>query len=128
MRKMSVSSSIVPSRFGRLDVAVNNAGTEGKRGAATEQTAESYATTFDTNVLGVVLSLKHELGLIYAQKAGIIDISSSCGHKGAAGASRPFGSLGSDVKEISGKSTIKLVHPEASLRKFEKLAGNAWRP
>jgi hypothetical protein len=47
-------------RFGRLDVAVNNAGTEGKPGAATDQTAESYAATFDTNVLGVVLSLKHE--------------------------------------------------------------------
>ena len=44
------------ARFGRLDVAVNNAGTEGKGGRITEQTAESYAATFDTNVLGVVLS------------------------------------------------------------------------
>ena len=39
-------------RFGRLDVAVNNAGTEGKSGPVTEQSAESYAATFDTNVLG----------------------------------------------------------------------------
>ncbi len=39
------------ARFGRLDVAVNNAGTEGKPGPVTEQTAESYAATFDTNVL-----------------------------------------------------------------------------
>src|ERR1700745_2275526 len=31
------------SRFGRLDVAVNNAGTEGKPGPVTEQTAETYA-------------------------------------------------------------------------------------
>src|SRR5438132_10180534 len=30
-------------RFGRLDIAVNNAGTEGLRGLVTEQTAESYA-------------------------------------------------------------------------------------
>ena len=37
--------------FGRLDIAVNNAGTEGSRGLVTEQTAESYADTFDTNVL-----------------------------------------------------------------------------
>src|SRR6202166_195403 len=43
------------ARFGRLDVAVNNAGTEGKPGPVTEQTAESYAATFDTNVLGVLL-------------------------------------------------------------------------
>ncbi|HME85727.1 MAG TPA: SDR family NAD(P)-dependent oxidoreductase, partial [Roseiarcus sp.] len=37
-------------RFGRLDVAVNNAGTEGQVGPITDQTAESYAATFDTNV------------------------------------------------------------------------------
>src|SRR5271168_3635392 len=41
-------------RFGRLDIAVNNAGTEGLRGLVTEQTAESYAATFDSNVLGVL--------------------------------------------------------------------------
>src|ERR1700675_2088944 len=44
-------------RFGRLDIAVNNAGTEGLRGLVTEQTAESYADTFDTNVLGVLLNV-----------------------------------------------------------------------
>src|ERR1700689_2625059 len=30
-------------RFGRLDIAVNNAGTEGQPGLVTEQTAETYA-------------------------------------------------------------------------------------
>src|SRR3984885_5573862 len=45
------------ARFGRLDVAVNNAGTEGQVGPITDQTAESYAATFDTNVLGVILSM-----------------------------------------------------------------------
>ena len=55
------------ARFGRLDVAVNNAGTEGKPGAVTEQTAESYAATFDTNVLGTLLSMKHELRVMQAQ-------------------------------------------------------------
>ena len=33
------------ARFGRLDIAVNNAGTEGVRGLVTEQTAESYAAS-----------------------------------------------------------------------------------
>src|ERR1700687_3200532 len=42
------------ARFGRLDVAVNNAATEGQVGPITDQTAESYAATFDTNVLGVL--------------------------------------------------------------------------
>jgi NAD(P)-dependent dehydrogenase (short-subunit alcohol dehydrogenase family) len=75
-------------RFGRLDVAINNAGTEGKTGPITAQSAESYAATFDTNVLGVLLSLKHELGVMSAQKSGsIINISSTFGRVGAAGAS-----------------------------------------
>jgi NAD(P)-dependent dehydrogenase (short-subunit alcohol dehydrogenase family) len=81
------------ARFGRLDVAVNNAGTEGDRGLITEQTAESFATTFDTNVLGVVLSMKHEVRVMQAQGAGnIINISSTYGHEGAAGASIYVGS------------------------------------
>jgi NAD(P)-dependent dehydrogenase (short-subunit alcohol dehydrogenase family) len=61
------------ARFGRLDVAVNNAGTEGKGGRITEQTAESYAATFDTNVLGVVLSTKHEVRAMQAQGSGNIN-------------------------------------------------------
>ena len=67
---------------------MNNAGTEGKGGPITEQTAESYAATFDTNVLGVVLSMKHEVRAMQAQGSGnIINISSTYGHEGAAGAS-----------------------------------------
>jgi NAD(P)-dependent dehydrogenase (short-subunit alcohol dehydrogenase family) len=76
------------ARFGRLDVAVNNAATEGKPGPLTEQSAESYAATFDTNVLGVVLSLKHELRVMQAQKSGnVVNVSSAYGRVGAAGAS-----------------------------------------
>ena len=59
------------ARFGRLDVAVNNAGTEGTGGPITDQTAESYAATFDTNVLGVILSMKHEVRVMQGQGTGI---------------------------------------------------------
>src|ERR1700761_4531079 len=55
------------SRFGRLDVAVNNAATEGQGGPITDQTAESFAATFDTNVLGALLSLKHEVRVMQGQ-------------------------------------------------------------
>jgi NAD(P)-dependent dehydrogenase (short-subunit alcohol dehydrogenase family) len=75
-------------RFGCLDVAVNNAGTEGKPGPLTEQSAESYTATFDTNVLGTILSLKHEMRVMLAQKHGnIVNLSSTFGSHGAANAS-----------------------------------------
>jgi NAD(P)-dependent dehydrogenase (short-subunit alcohol dehydrogenase family) len=76
------------ARFGRLDAAVNNAGTEGQPGPVTEQSAESYAATFDTNVLGTLLSMKHELRVMLPQGQGsIVNVSSTFGQTGGAGAS-----------------------------------------
>jgi NAD(P)-dependent dehydrogenase (short-subunit alcohol dehydrogenase family) len=81
------------TRFGRIDAAVNAAGTEGQPGPVTEQTPESYAATFDTNVLGTLLSMKHELRVMQPQGSGsIINISSTYGHEGGAGASVYVGS------------------------------------
>jgi NAD(P)-dependent dehydrogenase (short-subunit alcohol dehydrogenase family) len=74
--------------FGPLDVAVNSAGTEGKPGPITEQTVDGYRAVFDSNVLGVLLSLKHELRIMLPQKHGsIINISSTYGRRGGVGAS-----------------------------------------
>ena len=78
----------VVERFGRIDAAVNAAGTEGQPGLITDQTAESYAATFDTNVLGTLLSMKHEIRVMQKQGHGnIVNVSSTFGQRGGAYAS-----------------------------------------
>ena len=76
------------AHFGRLDIAVNAAGTEGEWSPVTEQTPERYAAVFDTNVLGTLLAMKHELRVMAQQGSGsIVNISSTMGSRGAANAS-----------------------------------------
>jgi NAD(P)-dependent dehydrogenase (short-subunit alcohol dehydrogenase family) len=76
------------SLFGKIDIAVNNAGTEGTLGPITEQSEDNFHATFSTNVLGTLLSLKHEMRTMLAQGHGsIVNLSSIAGQVGVAGAS-----------------------------------------
>ena len=80
-------------RFGRLDVAVNNAGVETTPGPVVEQSVEAYTTAFDTNVLGTLLGMKHELRVMQPQgSGGIVNLSSTMGSRGAANMSLYAGS------------------------------------
>jgi NAD(P)-dependent dehydrogenase (short-subunit alcohol dehydrogenase family) len=76
------------ARYGRLDVAVNNAGTDGDMTPVAGITTGQYAASFDTNVLGTLLSMKHELQVMQVQRSGsIINVSSIYGQKGFPGGS-----------------------------------------
>ena len=73
--------------YGRLDAAFNNAGIEGTVGPIHEQTVENYHQTMNANVLGVFLSLKHEIPAMLKNGGGaIVNTSSVAGIRGFPGA------------------------------------------
>ncbi|NJL20030.1 MAG: SDR family oxidoreductase [Leptolyngbyaceae cyanobacterium SM1_3_5] len=71
-------------RYGRLDVAFNNAGIVNPRFVKLhEQPTQDYIDTLNINALGVFLSMKYEIPQMLAQGSGIIiNNSSVSGHKG----------------------------------------------
>ena len=75
--------AVAVERFGRLDHAVNNAGTDGALRPLIEHTPETYAEAFDINVRGVLLSMKHEM-LAMKQNGGgsIVNVSSTMAFRG----------------------------------------------
>ncbi|MBX9646642.1 MAG: SDR family oxidoreductase [Xanthobacteraceae bacterium] len=69
--KALVDTSV--ATYGRLDVAFNNAGIEGRMGAPTgEQTWDDYREQFDINVGGVLFAMKHEIAAMLKTGGGAI--------------------------------------------------------
>ena len=97
------------ARFGRLDIAVNNAGTVGNPGSAADVTIEVYQSIFDTNVLGVLLCMKYEIRAMLQQgKGSIVNISSAYGKVGGPTAAVYVGSKHA-VEGITKSAAIELA-------------------
>ena len=75
-------------RFGRLDVAFNNAGTEGAWAPIVRQSEEDFDRTVTVNLKGVWLCLKYEIKQMLKQGGGgaIVNMASTMGLVGSAGA------------------------------------------
>jgi NAD(P)-dependent dehydrogenase (short-subunit alcohol dehydrogenase family) len=97
------------ARFGRLDIAVNNAGTVGNPGATADVTTEAYQSIFDTNVLGVLLCMKYEIRAMLQQgKGSIVNISSAYGKVGGPNAAVYVGSKHA-VEGITKSAALELA-------------------
>jgi NAD(P)-dependent dehydrogenase (short-subunit alcohol dehydrogenase family) len=71
-------------KFGRLDIAFNNAGVEWK-GPLEQATEAEYRRIFDINVWGVLNSMRHEIPVMLKTGGGaIVNTSSVAGHVGLA--------------------------------------------
>jgi NAD(P)-dependent dehydrogenase (short-subunit alcohol dehydrogenase family) len=75
-------------KFGRLDVAFNNAGVEGVRAPIVRQSEEDWDQTIEINLKGVWLCLKYEIRQMLKQggSGAIVNMSSITGLVGAVGA------------------------------------------
>ena len=75
-------------KFGRLDVAFNNAGIEGAWIPIVEQSEEDWDRVIDINLKGTWLCLKYEIRQMVKQGGGgaIVNMSSVAGWIGSAGA------------------------------------------
>jgi NAD(P)-dependent dehydrogenase (short-subunit alcohol dehydrogenase family) len=97
------------ARFGRLDIAVNNAGTVGTPGSAADVTPESSQAICETNVLGVLLYMKYEIrAKLREGKSSIFNILYSYGKVGGLTAAVYVGSKHA-VEGIKKSAAIELV-------------------
>lgn len=74
--------------YGKIDVLINSAGTEGQPAPHDQTTVEDFHRVFDANVLGTQLVMKHTLPVMSKQGSGsLINISSQAGLVGIPGGS-----------------------------------------
>lgn len=59
-------------RFGKLDIIMNNAGIDGKQAPTDESTLENWREVISINLDGVYYGMKYALGVMKAQKSGVV--------------------------------------------------------
>ncbi|WP_042878416.1 SDR family oxidoreductase [Cupriavidus necator] len=69
--------ALAVERFGRLDIAFNNAGTLGEGGASTEVSADGWNDTLAINLTGAFLGAKHQIGQMLRHGGGSVIFTST---------------------------------------------------
>ncbi|MBX9933363.1 MAG: glucose 1-dehydrogenase [Methylobacterium sp.] len=85
-KRVEAAVGQVIERFGRLDVAFNNAGVENKAAPLHEIELEEWDRILDINLRGTFVCMKHELAQMVRQGGGVVvNTSSGAGIRGVAG-------------------------------------------
>jgi NAD(P)-dependent dehydrogenase (short-subunit alcohol dehydrogenase family) len=119
--------------FGRLDYAVNNAGVEFVQ-PIVEATEADYRRVFDVNVMGVLLSMKHEIpALVRSGGSAIVNMSSIAGSLGMPGIAI-YGASKAAVNEMTRCAAMELAKQNIRVNSvspggvatdmFERFTGN----
>ncbi|HEY5329886.1 MAG TPA: SDR family NAD(P)-dependent oxidoreductase [Acidobacteriaceae bacterium] len=76
----------IVDRFGRLDIAFNNAGVENKAAPVHEIDIDEWDRIIGINLRGTFICMKHELAQMVKQRGGVVvNTSSGAGIRGVAG-------------------------------------------
>lgn len=96
----------IVTEFGRLDMAVNNAGLSNETGTLMQSSSDNYRAMVETNVMGVYFSMKHELAQMVKQRRGaIVNLASIAGLNGIACAG-PYSSTKHAVVGLTKSSAL----------------------
>jgi NAD(P)-dependent dehydrogenase (short-subunit alcohol dehydrogenase family) len=96
----------IVAEYGRLDLAVNNAGTSNETGTLVQSSSDNYRAMVDTNILGVYFCMKHEIAQMLTQgKGAIVNLASIAGLNGIPYAG-PYGSTKHAVVGLTKSSAL----------------------
>ena len=96
-------------RYGRIDVAFNNAGVEAVAANLAEQTLENFMNVLTTNAAGVFLSMKYEIPVMLRQGGGVIvNNASVSAHDGYALIS-PYGASKHAIRGLTRCAALEYV-------------------
>ncbi len=99
--------------YGRLDIAYNNAGIEGKSSAIDEMPMDGemgYYDVFQTNVNGVFYAMKHELPIMKQQESGVIINTGSVLASRGSGSYAPYSASKHAVKGLTRSAANNASH------------------
>lgn len=93
-------------KFGRLDIAVNNAGIGHEMLATHEQTVEIFDRQYEVNLKSVMLGMKYQIPAMLAEGGAILNVSSMAGI-GAAPKLGPYAAVKHGVVGLSKTAAVE---------------------